>query len=110
MTPGDLTIVCDPTVVEGSDLEVRAERHTVPPADLWALCLATDRRQIRLRRVPPAALACRLDDDGVLRLSFPADVRSISLAIEAGEVGHSEWQFWIDDGGPWPHAHRKSAA
>jgi hypothetical protein len=102
MFPGDLTVACNPTVVVGHDVAFRAERHTEPPADRWALCLSTNRPHIRLGQVSPDAMAYVLDDAGVLILLFPATVRSVDLTIDSGDVGESEWKFWVDDVG-WAH-------
>jgi hypothetical protein len=97
MLPGDLTVACNPTVVVGHDVAFRAERHTEPPAERWALCVSTNRARIRLGQVAPEAMAYLLDPVGVLHLLFPAAVRSVELTIDSGDVGESEWKFWVDD-------------
>lgn len=97
MTSGDLTIACSRRVAVGTDMAVRAERQTQPDADHWMLCVDTTRASIRLAEVVPAALDYAIDDGGALHLMFPADVLSVELTIDAGEVGEAEWRFWAED-------------
>lgn len=97
MTRGDLTIACERRVVVGHDLAVRAERHTRPAAAHWILCVSTDRARIHLGGVTPVPLDYALDDAGVLNLMFPADVLSVEMTVDAGEVGEAEWRFWLAD-------------
>lgn len=97
MTPGDLTIACDQTVPFGHDVAVRARRHTRPMADSWVLCVATSRARVRVADMAPRALDAAIDRRGVLRLRFPADVMDVDLHVDSGEIGESEWQFWVDD-------------
>jgi hypothetical protein len=97
MTWGELTIACDRQVVVGGDMAVHAERHTDPLADTWVLCISTDRRRVRIGAITPHALACGLDDDGALRLRFPAAVRAIDLSMDVDDVADVEWRFWVDD-------------
>ena len=53
---------------------------------------------IRLTDVSPAALGYVLDREGVLGLIFPSDVATVRLTVASGDVGESEWRFWVVDG------------
>lgn len=98
MVPGDLTVACDQIVPFGRDMAFHARRRTLPSADRWKLCVATTRPHITLTAVSPAAIDTVIDERGTLQLIFPADVLAVDLRIDSGDLGESEWQFWVDDG------------
>lgn len=97
MIKGDLTVACDQVVPFGHDMAFHARRRTLPAADRWVLCVATTRPRITLTAVTPRALDTAIDDRGTLYLVFPADVLAVDLRIDSGDLGASEWQFWVDD-------------
>lgn len=97
MTPGDLTIACERRVQVGHDMAVRADRHTRPATEHWILCVSTDRTRIHVGGVTPPPLDYALDEQGVLNLMFPAEVLSIEMTMDAGEIGEAEWRFWLAD-------------
>lgn len=97
MVPGDLTVACDQVVPFGHDMAFHARRRTLPAADRWVLCVATTRPRITLTAVTPAALDTAIDGRGTLHLVFPAEVLAVDLRIDSGDLGESEWQFWVDD-------------
>jgi hypothetical protein len=97
MVPGDLTVACDQVVPFGHDMAFQARRRTLPASDRWVLCVATTRPRITLTAVTPAALDTAIDDRGTLQLVFPAEVLVVDLRIDSGDLGESEWQFWVDD-------------
>ena len=97
MVPGDLTVACDQVVPFGHDMAFHARRRTLPASDRWVLCVATTRPRITLTAVTPAALDTAIDDRGTLQLVFPAAVLVVDLRIDSGDLGESEWQFWVDD-------------
>lgn len=97
MVPGDLTVACDQLVPFGHDMAFHARRRTQPSADRWLLCVASTRPRITLTAVTPAALDTSIDANGTLQLVFPASVLAVDLRIDSGDLGESEWQFWVDD-------------
>lgn len=101
----DLHVACDSEAPIGTDMQFRANRLSDPPSAHWVLCLETDRSAIHLRHVAPSPLRVVLDRDGVLGLVFPSTVAAVNLSVAAGELGMSEWRFWVDDDeldGPQP--------
>ncbi len=97
MVPGDLTVACEQIVPFGRDMAFHMQRRTLPPADRWMLCVATTRARITLTAVTPPAIDTAIDDRGALQLVFPAEVMTVDLRIDSGDLGESEWQFWVDD-------------
>lgn len=98
MESPNLHVAYEPEAPAGGEMAFRADRLSPPAADQWVLCVSSDRPAIRLTGVWPAALGYVLDRDGVLGLIFPADVASVRLGVASGDIGESEWQFWVVDG------------
>jgi hypothetical protein len=94
----DLHVACDRDVPVGADVAFRADRLSTPGADQWTLCVSSDRPAIRLTGVAPAALGYVLDRDGVLGLVFPSAVSTVRLNVATGDLGDSEWHFWVVEG------------
>jgi len=110
MASGELHVAYDQNVAAGADMAFRADRLTVPAAAHWILCVESDRPSVHVTGVAPAPSGYELDRDGVLGMIFPAAVRSVRLDVAAGEIGVSEWRFWVDDGHLGPDSRNRDGA